>query len=197
MEINSDGIARLVYLLLILLSVSGWFLVSLKQNLGKTVQMALIWGLIFLGFFGVYGVWEDISNGFKKDEQYDKITENIFQIRKSSDGHFYTSARINDNPIKFLIDTGATKTILSLTDASAAGINISKLVFDRPMRTANGIAYSARYQVENFNWLEKDFDQVSVQITDGELFRSLLGMDIIEKSETFLISGDLLQLSFK
>ena len=197
MEINSDEIARLVYLLLILLSISGWFLVSLKQNLGKTVQMALIWGLIFLGFFGVYGVWEDISNGFKKDEQYDKITENIFQIRKSSDGHFYTSARINDNPIKFLIDTGATKTILSLTDASAAGINISKLVFDRPMRTANGIAYSARYQVENFNWLEKDFDRVSVQITDGELFRSLLGMDIIEKSETFLISGDLLQLSFK
>ena len=197
MEINSDEIARLVYLLLILLSISGWFLVSLKQNLGKTVQMALIWGLIFLGFFGVYGVWEDISNGFKKDEQYDKITENIFQIRKSSDGHFYTSARINDNPIKFLIDTGATKTILSLTDARAAGINISKLVFDRPMRTANGIAYSARYQVENFNWLEKDFDQVSVQITDGELFRSLLGMDIIEKSETFLISGDLLQLSLK
>ena len=197
MEINSDEIARLVCLLLILLSISGWFLVSLKQNLGKTVQMALIWGLIFLGFFGVYGVWEDISNGFKKDEQYDKITENIFQIRKSSDGHFYTSARINDNPIKFLIDTGATKTILSLTDASAAGINISKLVFDRPMRTANGIAYSARYQVENFNWHEKDFDQVSVQITDGELFRSLLGMDIIEKSETFLISGDLLQLSFK
>ncbi len=197
MDINSDEIARLVYLLLILLSISGWFLVSLKQNLGKTVQMALIWGLIFLGFFGVYGVWEDISNGFKKDEQYDKITENIFQIRKSSDGHFYTSARINDNPIKFLIDTGATKTILSLTDASAAGINISKLVFDRPMRTANGIAYSARYQVENFNWLEKDFDQVSVQITDGELFRSLLGMDIIEKSETFLISGNLLQLSFK
>ena len=84
-----------------------------------------------------------------------------------------------------------------MKDASAAGINISKLIYDRPIRTANGIAYSARYQVENFNWLEKDFDQVSVQITDGELFRSLLGMDIIEKSETFLISGDLLQLSFK
>ena len=137
------------------------------------------------------------TNGFKKDQQYDKITDNLFQIRKSSDGHFYTSARINGNSIKFLIDTGATKTILSLKDASAAGINISKLVYDSPMRTANGTAYFARYRVENFYWLEKNFEQVTILVTDGKLFRSLLGMDIIEKSETFLISGDLLQLSFK
>ena len=197
MDINFDEIARLVYLILLLLSVGGWLVVSLKKNLGKTVQTALIWGLIFLGFLAVYGIWEDISNGFRKEGQYDKITDNIFQIRKSSDGHFYTYARINGKPIKFLIDTGATKTILSLEDASAVGINISKLVYNSPMRTANGIAYSARHQVENFNWLEKEFEQVSIQITDGKLFRSLLGMDIIEKSETFLISGDLLKLSFK
>ena len=196
MEITSDEIARLAYLLLILLSVGGWFIVSLKENLGKTIQVALIWGLIFLGLFGVYGVWEDISNGFKKDEQYDKIADNIFQIKKSSDGHFYTSAQINGTSITFLIDTGATKTILSLKDARAASINISKLAYDSPMRTANGIAYSASYQVENFTWLEKDFGQVNIKITDGKLFSSLLGMDIIDKSETFLISGDLLQLSF-
>ena len=195
MEISSDQIARLIYLLLILLSVGGWLVVNLKQNLSKTVQMALIWGLIFLGFFGVYGIWEDISSNFKKVELFEEISDNVFQIRKSSDGHFYTTVRVNEQPITFLIDTGATKTILSLADAKNADIDLSKLNFINPMRTANGISYSANYKVEKLNWFGKDFEPMNIQIADGKLFRSLLGMDIINKSKTFLISGGSLQLS--
>ena len=196
MGLNSEDTARLVYLLLILLSVGGWLIVSIKQDLGKTIQRALIWSLIFLGFFGVYGIWEDISDGFKKDRQFDKITDNVYQIKKSSDGHFYSTASINNNTVLFLVDTGATKTILSINDAEDVGIDISQLNFVNPIRTANGIGYSANFRVENFNWFEREFEDLNIQIINGALFPSLLGMDIIDKSETFLISGDMLQLSF-
>ena len=68
---DADNIARLVYLLLILLAVGGWLLVSIKEDLNKTIQMALVWVLIFLGFFGVYGLWEDISKNFQKDPNFE------------------------------------------------------------------------------------------------------------------------------
>ena len=196
MNLDSYDIARLAYLLLILLSVGGWLIVSIKKDLGRTFQMALIWSLIFLGFFGVYGVWNDISDGFRKDEQFEKIADNVFQIKKSSDGHFYSTGIINNNVIVFLIDTGATKTILSMNDAKASGIDVSQLNFVNPIRTANGMGYSASYKVERFSWFERNFEGLDIQITNGDLFRSLLGMDIIDKSDTFLISGDMLQLSF-
>ena len=197
MDLNSDQIARLVYLLLILSSIGGWLVVSIKQDFSRTIQRALIWALIFLGFFGVYGIWEDIAGGFRAEDQFTKITDSVFQIEKSSDGHFYTTAKINNKTITFLIDTGATKTVLSLKDAKLAGIPISKLNFANPIQTANGISYSASYQIKNFFWFERNFEKVDIQIIDGKLFSSLLGMDIISDAETFLISGDVLQLSFK
>ena len=193
---DADNIARLVYLLLILLAVGGWLLVSIKEDLNKTIQMALVWVLIFLGFFGVYGLWEDISKNFQKDPNFEKVAENVYLIKKSLNGHFYTSARINDEIIKFLIDTGATRTILSFEDAQAAKIDVVELDFVNPIQTANGVSYSASHQVENFVWFGNEFQGVTLNVTNGDLFNSLLGMDIISKAKTFLISGDTLQLSF-
>ena len=197
MDLDFNEIARLVYLLLILASVGGWVIVSAKHDLGRTLQRSLIWILIFFGFFGAYGIWEDISGGFQKDKEYSKISENVYQIKKSSNGHFYSSARINNKNITFLVDTGATKTLLSLKDAKTIGIPTASLNFANPIRTANGISYSATYRVKDFEWFQNILQAVDIQITDGNLFQSLLGMDIIQQSETFLISGDILEVSFK
>jgi len=197
LDLDSNEIARLVYLLLILSSVGGWIIVSAKRDLSRTLQRVLIWILIFFGFFGAYGIWEDISGGFQKDKEYTKISETVFQIKKSANGHFYTSAKINNKNVTFLVDTGATKTLLSLKDAEAIGISIDSLNFTNPIRTANGLSYSASYRVRNFEWFENTLQAVDIQITDGNLFQSLLGMDIIEQSEAFLISGDVLEVSFR
>jgi len=197
LDLDSNEIARVVYLLLILASVGGWVIVSAKRDLGRTLQRALIWILIFFGFFGAYGIWEDVSGGFKKDKEYSKISENVYQIKKSSNGHFYSNVRINNKNITFLVDTGATKTLLSLKDAQSIGIPTARLNFVNPIRTANGISYSATHRVKDFEWFQNTLQAMDIQITDGNLFQSLLGMDIIEQSETFLISGDILEISFK
>jgi len=95
------------------------------------------------------------------------------------------------------VDTGATKTLLSLKDAQSIGIPIARLNFVNPIRTANGVSYSATHRVKDFEWFQNTLQAMDIQITDGNLFQSLLGMDIIEQSETFLISGDILEISFK
>ena len=86
--------------------------------------------------------------------------------------------------------------MLSIKDAKAIGIPTASLNFVNPIRTANGVSHSATYRVRNFEWFQNSLQAVDIQITDGNLFQSLLGMDIIEQSRTFLISGDILEVSF-
>jgi len=52
---------RLIYLILLLLMVAGWFFAQNRLNMNKTLQYAAIWGLIFVGFVAAIGLWEDIS----------------------------------------------------------------------------------------------------------------------------------------
>ncbi|MEE2774110.1 MAG: TIGR02281 family clan AA aspartic protease [Pseudomonadota bacterium] len=191
MDFISDDIARLTYLLLILLSVVGWFISSVKRDLGKTIQRALIWFLIFVGLIGAYGLWLEIDKKTVTAELEKKI-----QIKKSIDGHFYTTAIINGKKIKLLIDTGASGTVLSSRDAKNAGILISELSFSNPIQTAAGLSYSAIYVVEQFSWLGLEIGPKRLQIVNQGLVSSLLGMDIIETARSFVISGDTLYLDF-
>ena len=46
---NSFEIGNLIYLVLLLVMVLIWFVAQNRQSLGKMVQQALAWGLIFVG----------------------------------------------------------------------------------------------------------------------------------------------------
>ncbi len=196
LALETNEIARLVYLLLILLAIGGWLIVSLRNDLSKTIQRAIIWFLIFFGLFGAYGIWTDMSGKFGLDAQYDEIRKGVYTIKKAADGHFYSTAIINGKKIRLLVDTGATKTLLSLEDAKRLDFKVSELAFSNPIQTANGISYSATYRVDEFEWFGKQFENMEIQITDANLVRSLLGMDVINRSRALVISGDLLNISF-
>ena len=55
----------------------------------------------------------------------------------------YESVISDKETVLFLVDTGATNTVLTLKDAAKAVINVEKLNFRDPVNTANGINYSA------------------------------------------------------
>ena len=194
--LDPNNIARLVYLLLILSSISGWIIVSLRRDFSKTFQTALIWFLIFFGLIGAYGIWTDITGKVIFDSQTSDNKSDVYRIKKSADGHYYSTARINGTKIRLLVDTGATKTLITLEDAKKIGVNLSNLEFKNPIQTANGISYSADFVVDDFEWLGKKIDNMRIQITQANLFSSLLGMDVIDSSSAFVLSGDLLTIRF-
>ena len=47
-------------------------------------------------------------------------------IPKSRDGHFYATGSVGGQPVRFLVDTGATLVVVSETFASAAGLAAGK-----------------------------------------------------------------------
>ena len=54
-----DQFPRLVYLLLLLTAVGGWFIAENRTSIGRSLRMFLAWGLIFLGVVAIYGLRTD------------------------------------------------------------------------------------------------------------------------------------------
>ena len=133
---TGDSLANLGYLALLLLALGGAYLASNRQSVGKSLQMALVWGMIFIGCMAIYGLWGDISRDYGRKslpitQQYGAIA-----IPRASDGHYYVTAEVNGTKIKFLVDTGASDIVLSRVDAARIGFDLDKLAFLGSARTA-------------------------------------------------------------
>ena len=117
MDISNFNYFYLIYLILILLFLIGTFLLSNKKNLNKNIQNLSIWGIIFFAVLISYYLWDDLKISMI-EEKYNYIFENdnSITIQKSKDGHFYLPLKINDLEIIFLVDTGASKSLLSRKD---------------------------------------------------------------------------------
>ena len=116
----ADITARLIYLGLLLLALAGWFAASNRPSIGKSLQMALVWGMIFLGGMAIYGLWQDITSS---NEAQNINEDGVILVQRSTNGHFYLTLQVNKIDIEFLVDTGATDLVLSPKDAINVGLD--------------------------------------------------------------------------
>ena len=63
-----------------------------------------------------------------------KVTE----LERSSNGHFYTHAKVNGQLVRFLVDTGATDVALTVEDAQRAGLDVNPDTFEIVGEGASG-----------------------------------------------------------
>ncbi|MGQ9660043.1 MAG: retropepsin-like aspartic protease family protein [Thermochromatium sp.] len=108
-------------------------------------------------------------------------------------GHYVASGRINGEPVRFLVDTGATEVTLSLTLARRLGLRLGP---ERTSRTANGITRTWPTQlarVELGGLVAHDVRaSVLPHMLDDEV---LLGMsvlkslELIQRGETLTLRG--------
>jgi aspartyl protease family protein len=187
----SDIIAQLAYLAVLIVAIGGWFLASNRSSISKTLQMALVWGMIFMGGMAIYGLWTDII-----EAAVPRISLNSkggIEVPRSRNGHYHLTVEINDVDIKFLVDTGATDLFLTQEDAKRVGINIKNLAYIATAYTANGPVKIAHTKLKKVKLGEFVDLQVNASINGGEMQQSLLGMsylsnyDKIEISENTLI----------
>ena len=186
-----DTIASFGYLVLLLLAMGGWWVASNRPSVGKSLQMALAWGMIFMGGMAIYGLWNDISKTYPS-----QITGNTGEITipRAPDGHYYVKVQINGVDISFLVDTGASDLVLTRKDAEKVGINIATLPFLGSANTANGtvpIAYTRLAEVRLGSYLDR---AVSASINGGEMVKSLLGMSYLGLFDRIEILSDRLIL---
>lgn len=112
-------------------------------------------------------------------------------LERAGDGHFIVNASVNGQTIPFLVDTGASRTVLTSFDADLAGIDTAGLDFTVPVATANGRGLAARAVVETIAIGSITRDRLPVFVSQpGKLSQSLLGMNFMNTLSGFDVRGD-------
>ncbi len=173
---DSDQIARVVYLGLLLMAVGGWVLVEYRTRLGQALRVALAWGMIFLGVAAGYGLWGDLRRDIRPEQiaGADQV-----EIQRSQDGHYYLQLEVNGQPVTFMADTGASGITLSAQDAARLGIDPTGLPYLGRAVTANGEVRTARIKLPLVTFGPFTDQDVTAFVTDGPMEMSLLGMDYL------------------
>jgi len=191
---TGDDTASLIYLVLLACAVGGWFLMQGRDSIGKTLQMAMIWGFIFLGMVAGYGLWSDVQRQTTGGQMLQR-GEGQISVPRQPDGHYYLTLELNAERIRFVVDTGATDMVLTRADARRAGLDPDTLNFIGIANTANGQVRTAPVRIDTVKLGNITDTNVRASVNGGEMDGSLLGMGYLEKWGRIEISGGELRLT--
>jgi aspartyl protease family protein len=198
--LSEDQTVNLLYLTALLAFLLGGFGYRWGRP-GTALRHLAVWVLIGLGLVALYAYRApllrlaepvlaelDPSRAVLVTE-IDGAQELV--IRRGSDGHFQLDADVNGEAVRFLVDTGASSTVLTFRDAERSGIETETLEFNRPVQTANGIAHYARATLRTLEIGPYQLSGIAVGVMPQDALNiSLLGMNTIDRFGSWRIEGD-------
>jgi aspartyl protease family protein len=204
---QDSDIPRLVLLLALFVFVgAGLFGRALRP--GEIVRGLLAWSLAIVLLAGAYASRDQlagfagrllgaiapgvpISGRLSGNGNPDSVT-----VMRAGDGHFAVLGAINERPILFLIDTGASFVTLTRDDARQIGIDVDALDYRLPIRTANGTMIAAAVTIDHLTVGPIERRNLKALVApEGVLDQSLLGMTFLDTLAGYSISGDRLVLT--
>lgn len=189
---SGDDLARLLYLGILLLFLLGIFGFGRRANL-RGLRDVLIWALIFLMAVLAYSFRERLRDSLFPVTTT-RLSDEAIELRRRPDGHFHADLEVNGHPVRFMVDTGATRIVLSRGDAEKIGIDVDGLNFLSRAQTANGTVMLAPVRLRRvvFGGLEES--NIPASVSSGALDISLLGMDFLDRFSKIEIEGDRMRL---
>lgn len=192
---RSDNIQIVTSVIVIGMLVAS-LLTHRRHSNQPILKYAFYWFLIICAGLFLYSFkdgYEDVKERFMTVLMPSKAidTGGEITIKKSVNGHFMIDAFVNDKPVRFLVDTGASSVVLSLEDAKKVGIDIESLNFNRIVQTASGEGKVANTQV-SIKIGDFIVDDFPVLVNSAPENVSLLGMSLINRFKSFEVNGDTL-----
>ena len=115
-------------------------------------------------------------------------------VTQDADGGFVVMGQVNGQPVRFLVDTGASDTVLSPADAHRLGLDKAALIFDHASETANGLGHGATYVADSLAVGAIRFQAMPLVINQSPMSYSLLGMTFLRRLDSFQVRGRRLYL---
>lgn len=204
MGVENGAFGRLVRLGALALVIGAGIVFS-RAAWGSNLKMAAGWLAVLLVLMGGYQYryeLQDIASrltaGLVPGSPLSmSFSEGGAAVRLDmlSNGHFGARAIVDGVPVDFIVDTGATSTVLSASDARRIGIDTEALVYGVPISTANGVTRAARATVDEIDVGSIVRRRMPVLVAaPGTLGQSLLGMNFIGTLSGFDLRRDVMIL---
>ncbi len=196
---SREGQIDLTRSLLILAVVGGSFILHRRMAMNNVLRNLSLWtgiaGVVFIAYsfrdeaagLGIR-LMSEINPGAGQNSG-DEI-----RFPKSSNGHFVVETWISGEPVRFLVDTGATDIVLSPRDAERLGFDLSSLQYSKVYNTANGQVQGAPVELSQLQLGPIYMENVRATVNGADMNQSLLGMSFLNRLSAYSVSGDYLVL---
>ncbi len=167
------------------------------KKLGRTL---VLWGSFALVLMTAYSYrfeiqqWKDRLLGNLSPHHGVALEERSLSFPLDSDGHFYIVAHVNQRPLRFLVDTGASHIIFPPRAAEALGFDLDRLSFIHPFQTANGRIYGAPIELQNIRVGGFYLSNVSAFVNESPMDYPLLGMTFFKELKRYQVENGMLTL---
>lgn len=115
-------------------------------------------------------------------------------IARASDGLFYVDASVNGQPLRFIVDTGASIIVLTESDARRVGLALNDGHYNASIETVGGNTDMAMTTLKHVRIAGKEVRQLRAAVVRNGLGVSLLGLNALSQLGSVTIQGD--RLSF-
>ena len=167
--------------------------------IAQGLKMLIAWVMIFAAAFIIFTMKDDFAalwhrvvletrGGVVQEAKGDEL-----RVRRAPDGHFWVDAELNGEPVRFLVDSGATTTSISREVAERAGIQPSG-GFPTMVRTANGIVAVERGRAETLRVGTIERRNVAVHISEAFGDMNVIGMNFLSSLSGWSVEGRTLVL---
>lgn len=175
----------------------GSALFARRLPLGQAAKMALAWVAIFAIGFVIFTFRDDMANAGRRvmaELGPGQASEGeTLRVRKSADGHFWVTARVNGNEERFLIDSGASISALSVGAARRSGVERDG-GFAMVLQTANGPVSADRAHIAEFALGPIRREDLGVAVAEEFGGINVLGMNFLSSLSGWSVEGDWLVL---
>lgn len=190
---GGDQAVSFLYLVGVLVLVGSALLVR-RIPLAQGLKMALAWLLIFAAAFAVIALWDDFAAlgrrlvGEASGDSRAIVAGETVRVRMAEDGHFWIDGKVNGEDVRFLVDSGATRTAINADTARSAGVEPSS-DFPAMLDTANGRITVERARVARLEAGPIVREDVPVFVSEAFGDTNVLGMNFLSSLRRWEVEG--------
>ena len=187
---TNDTMLGGLYLLMAIMLILG-MLITRREPIAKMATMLLAWIAIFAAGFVLF-TFRDNFGWVAQRLKAEAVGTPVQQGRETRipmalDGHFWVEGEVNGQPVKFLVDSGATMTTIDRETALRAGVPVSARA-DQYVRTGNGIIRVSTGRAAELQIGGITREDVGLQIADNDDL-NVLGMNFLSSLSRWSVEG--------
>lgn len=191
---EGDQAVHFIYLVGVLVLIGSALMVR-RIPIAQGLKMFTAWVLIFAAAFVVFtlkdefsALWSRVVLETRGGEVAEKGKRGELRVRQSPDGHFWVTADVNGEPVRFLIDSGATTTSINRRTAERVGIR-PRAGLQAMVRTANGVVMVDRGRAETLVVGDIQRENVGVHISEAFGDMNVIGMNFLSSLSGWGVEG--------